>query len=55
MIGWPPPESEPAFDPVRWLSLYEGPYRDAKPILAKLEAAPFPTGRRLRDGPRSTS
>jgi hypothetical protein len=55
VIGWPPPESAPAFDPVRWVTLYEGPYRDAKPILAKLEAARFPNKLEMPDPIRGTT
>jgi hypothetical protein len=43
MLFWPPPESAPGFDRLKWVELFRGPYRDAEPVLAKLKARDFPT------------
>jgi hypothetical protein len=54
MIGWPPPASAPGFDPLRWIVLYEGPYRDAKQIVAKVDAARLPNKLEIPDPPQGT-
>ena len=43
MIGWPPPESAPAFDPLKWVELFRGPFGDAERLLARLKKGNIPT------------
>jgi hypothetical protein len=39
VIGGIPPEAAAGFEKLKWVVLYRGPYRGAKPLIDKLSAA----------------
>jgi hypothetical protein len=39
VIGDIPPEAAAGFEKLKWVVLYRGPYRGAKPLIDKLSAA----------------